>query len=86
MDVSEDRGKHVFMDKQKTMRPCVESIGNFGLLSLLIDDAIDHVDDLFGKVIEVENRWVCIKADRVEAIAILNKNRVTLMMSSANSL
>lgn len=60
MQVREDGGEHILMDKQKAMGSCVEGIGNFGLLSLLIDDTIDHVNDLFGEVIKIKDWWISV--------------------------
>ena len=54
------------------MRSSIEPIGHFGLFSLLVDDSINHGDNLLGEVVHVEDGRVSIEADSMETVTILN--------------
>jgi hypothetical protein len=84
-EVEQDAFQHVFVHEEEAMGPCVESVGNLGLLALLIDDAVNDVDDLLAELVEIEDGRVGIEAHCVETIAVLHRIHLTLMMSSAKS-
>lgn len=48
----------------------IKGVGNLKSLGL-IENVIDYVDDLLGKLVKVENRGIRVEADGMKLIAIL---------------
>lgn len=51
MEVREDSRQHILMNKQESMGASIESICDFGVLGLLVNDSVNHVYDLFRELI-----------------------------------
>lgn len=86
MKVLKNLWEHIFMNKQKCMCSCIERIGNLTFLCLVVDDIIYDWYNNFWKLIHVKYRWISIHTNCMELIAVLHKDKITLIISYESSL